>query len=81
MLVSTSPLSQGEQRWTRRRHATDGRRRYRSQGYAVAASTAAMVICLLTVSKAQGGPEGPDMHSLGHSRVFPQKEVERKEWK
>lgn len=47
----------------------------------MAASTAAMVICLLTVSKAQGGPEGLDMHSLGHSRMFPQKEVESKEWK
>lgn len=56
MLVSTSPLSQREQRWTRR-CTTDGRRRYRSQGYTVAASTAAMVICLLTASKAQGGPE------------------------
>lgn len=76
MLVSTSPLSQGEQTWTQRRCATDRRRRFRSQGYAVAASTAVMVICLLTVSKAQGGPEGPGMHSLGHSRVFPPKEAE-----
>lgn len=81
MLVSTSPLSQGEQKWTRHHCATDGRWRYRSQGYAVAASTAAMVICLLTVSKAQGGPEAPGRHSLGHLRVFPPQEAERKEWK
>lgn len=64
MLVSTSPVSQGEQR-TLRCRTTDGRR-YRSQGYPVAASMAVMVICLLTVSRAQGGLEGPGVHSLGH---------------
>lgn len=64
MLVSTSPLSQGEQR-TPHCCAADGRR-YRSQGYPVAASMTVMVICVLTVSKTQGGLERPGMHSLGH---------------
>lgn len=81
MQVSTSSLSQGAERWTRRHCAADESRRYQSQGYSVAASTAAMVICLLTVSKAQRGPRGPGTQSLGHSRLFPSKKAKRKEGK
>lgn len=81
MQVSTSSLSQGAERWTGRHCAADESRRYQSQGYAVAASTASMVICLLTVSKAQRGLRGPGTQSLGHSRLFPSKKAKRKEGK
>lgn len=79
MLVSTSPLSQGEQRWTRHCCATDGKRQYWSQGYAVAASIAAMVTCLLTKHKEALRDQA--CTAWGTGRVFPPKEEEKKEWK
>lgn len=56
MQVSTSSVSQGEVRWPWHHCAADESRRYQCQGHAMAASTAVMVIYLLTVSKAQQAP-------------------------